>query len=74
MKVSIFVKKVSFCHNVKYMYSFVRIGYSSNLGMVYICTVILNQKNIMDIAKRSKSNPLLRPDDLQAGINGMEIT
>ena len=33
----------------------------------------LNQ-NIMDIAKRSKYNPLLRPTDLKAGINGMEIT
>jgi predicted GH43/DUF377 family glycosyl hydrolase len=28
----------------------------------------------MDIAKRSKNNPLLRPQDLKAGINGMEIT
>jgi len=27
----------------------------------------------MDIAKRSKNNPLLRPRDLKAGINGMEI-
>jgi len=28
----------------------------------------------MDIAKRSEHNPLLRPSDLTAGINGMEIT
>lgn len=28
----------------------------------------------MDIAKRSKNNPLLRPSDLKPGINGMEIT
>lgn len=28
----------------------------------------------MDIAKRSKHNPLLRPADLKPGINGMEIT
>ena len=28
----------------------------------------------MDIAKRSIKNPLLRPGDLKAGINGMEIT
>lgn len=28
----------------------------------------------MDIAKRFKQNPLLRPDDLNPGIHGMEIT
>ena len=28
----------------------------------------------MDIAKRAKNNPLLRPSDLKAGIEGMEIT
>lgn len=28
----------------------------------------------MDIAKRFKGNPLIRPSDLQPGINGMEIT
>ncbi|MDO9152131.1 MAG: glycosidase, partial [Paludibacter sp.] len=28
----------------------------------------------MDIAKRNINNPLIRPGDLKAGINGMEIT
>ena len=28
----------------------------------------------MDIAKRFHQNPLLKPSDLQSGIEGMEIT
>jgi predicted GH43/DUF377 family glycosyl hydrolase len=43
------------------------------MNLIYIAISNL-KRNIMDIAKRSTANPLLRPSDLKAGINGMEIT
>lgn len=41
---------------------------------LHLPQILKTKNNIMDIAKRSLKNPLLRPADLKAGINGMEIT
>ena len=41
---------------------------------LHLPQILKTKNNIMDIAKRSLKNPLLRPADLKAGINGMEIS